>query len=46
MSFVEKEDVYQVASSYIRDVVATMTPHKQIIVDFHRLSYSDAMETY
>jgi aspartyl-tRNA synthetase len=46
MSFVEKEDVYAIAESYIRDLIPTVTPHKQIIVDFHRLSYADAMETY
>lgn len=46
MSFVEQEDVYTVAESYIRDLIPTVTPHKQIVVDFHRLSYADAMETY
>lgn len=46
MSFVEKEDVYTVAESYIRDLVPTVTPNKQIVVDFHRLSYADAIETY
>jgi aspartyl-tRNA synthetase len=46
MSFVEQEDVYAVAESYIRDLIPTVTPHKQIIVDFTRLSYVDAIETY
>lgn len=46
MSFVEKEDVYAIAESYIRDLILTVTPHKQIIVDFTRLSYADAIETY
>lgn len=46
MSFVEKEDVYAIAESYIRDLIPAVTPHKQIIVDFTRLSYADAIETY
>ncbi len=46
MSFVEQEDVYAVAEWYIRDLIPTVVPHKQIVVDFHRLSYADAMETY
>ena len=46
MSFVEKEDVYAIAESYIRDLIPAVTPHKQIIVDFTRLSYADVIETY
>lgn len=46
MSFVEQEDVYAVAESYSRDLVEYLVPHKQIIVDFTRLSYHDAMEQY
>jgi aspartyl-tRNA synthetase len=46
MSFVEQQDVYAIAESYIRDLIPTVTPHKQIVVDFHKLSYVDAMETY
>jgi aspartyl-tRNA synthetase len=46
MSFVEQEDVYAIAESYIRDLIPAVIPHKQIVVDFHKLSYADAMETY
>ena len=46
MSFVEKEDVYTVAEWYIRDMTSQMVPHKTIQIDFVRLSYADAMDTY
>jgi len=46
MSFVEQEDVYAIAESYIRDLIPAVTPHKQIIIDFTRLSYEDAIEIY
>ena len=46
MSFVEQEDVYTVAESYSRDLVEYLVPHKEIIVDFTRLSYHDALERY
>lgn len=46
MSFVEQEDVYTVAESYIRDLIEYIVPHKEIIVDFTRLSYHDALERY
>ena len=46
MSFVEQEDVYTVAESYIRDLIEYIVPHKEIIVDFTRLSYHDALEKY
>ena len=46
MSFVEQSDVYNVAESYVRDLVEHLTPEKQIVVDFTKLSYHDAMETY
>lgn len=46
MSFVEQEDVYAVAQAYIRDLVEKLVPHKEIVIDFERLSYTDAMEQY
>lgn len=46
MSFVEQQDVYTVAEWYIRDLVQSVTPHKQIVVDFQRLTYDDALERY
>lgn len=46
MSFVEQEDIYKVVEDFSRDLVATMTPEKQIIIDFQRLSYHDALEQY
>lgn len=46
MSFVEKEDVYAIAEGYIRHITQSLVPHKSIMVDFHRLSYHDAMERY
>ena len=46
MSFVEQEDIYAVVEEFSRDLVETMTPEKQIIIDFQRLSYYDALEQY
>jgi aspartyl-tRNA synthetase len=46
MSFVEQEDVYAIAEWYIRDLIPTLTPDKQIVVEFQRLSYHDAIQTY
>ena len=46
MSFVEQQDIYNVVEEFSRDLVVNMTPEKQIIVDFQRLSYHDALEWY
>ena len=46
MSFVEQEDIYAIVEHFSRDLVQAMTPEKQIIIDFTRLSYHDALERY
>ena len=46
MSFVEQEDVYTVVESYMKQLITQMTPHKNITVNFTRLSYADAEKYY
>ncbi|USN55125.1 MAG: aspartate--tRNA ligase [Candidatus Peribacteria bacterium] len=46
MSFVHQDDVFAVAESYATEMVTALVPHKTITVDFARISYDEAMQTY
>jgi aspartyl-tRNA synthetase len=46
MSFVEQKDIFKVAESFTRAVVADLVPNKSITVDFAQLSHADAMNCY
>ena len=46
MSFVEQEDVFDVAEAYTRDLVAELVPHKSITINFVQIPYAEAMELY
>jgi aspartyl-tRNA synthetase len=46
MSFVEQEDVFAVAEKYATDLVEELMPEKSISVEFAKIPYHEAMETY
>jgi len=46
MSFVEQEDIYQVVQSFMKDFIKELTPHKKIVVNFTRMPYNTAIDTY
>lgn len=47
MSFVEQEDIFQVAEKFIIDLVKTLAPHKRIKENkIFRLTHHDALDNY
>lgn len=46
MSFVEREDIFQVVESYTKDVVKSLSNKKILESKFFRMSYDEAMENY
>ena len=47
MSFVEQEDVFQIAEGYVKDLIPALSPHKHIKDNkVYRLTHSQAMDTY
>jgi len=47
MSFVEQEDIFQVAESFIIDLIKTLAPHKKIKDNkIFRLTHHDALDNY
>ena len=46
MSFVEREDVLNLVEELFTDLAGAVTPNKQIITPFPRMTYSDAMSLY
>jgi len=46
MSFVEQEDIYKVVQWFLSDLTAHLTPHKKIVVNFERMAYHTAIDTY
>lgn len=46
MSFVEQDDIFTIAESYAKGLVAELVPEKSITVDFQRIPYHEAQERY
>ena len=47
MSFVHQEDVLEVAENFVKDLVADVSPEREVITPlFTRITYADAMEKY
>ena len=46
MSFVEQDDVLEVVESLLVALVPTVTPHKQLLSPFPRLTYAEAMARF
>ena len=46
MSFVEQQDVLDLLRDYSLDLVKELVPHKEVTVDFARLTYHEAMDKY
>jgi aspartyl-tRNA synthetase len=46
MSFVEQNDVLDLIEGLITELVPTVTPHKQIVTPFPRMTYQEAIDRY
>jgi aspartyl-tRNA synthetase len=46
MSFVEQDDVLRLIESLFTALVAEVTPHKQVLSPFPRLTYAESMERF
>lgn len=46
MSFVEQEDIYKVVQWFVTDFVAELATNKKIVVNFARIAYPVAIDTY
>ncbi|MDD3794041.1 MAG: aspartate--tRNA ligase [Candidatus Gracilibacteria bacterium] len=46
MSFVEQADIFSVVESYIKDVVASLSPKTVMDNKFYSMSYEESMENY
>jgi aspartyl-tRNA synthetase len=46
MSFVEKNDVYQVVENFITSLISNLVPNKIITVKFEKLKVKEAIDFY
>jgi len=47
MSFVDQDDVLEIAEKYAKDLVANVSPEKKLLSEtFVRMTYKEAMDTY
>jgi aspartyl-tRNA synthetase len=46
MSFVERDDVLDLVEGLVTDLIPAVTPHKNILRPFPKISYTDAMARY
>lgn len=46
MSFVEQDDIFAVAESFVHDLIPALVPNKEIVVNFQQIAYHDAMDRY
>jgi aspartyl-tRNA synthetase len=46
LSFVHQEDIWAIAEDYIRDLCATLVPHKTLIQEFPKIPYQTAIQQY
>jgi aspartyl-tRNA synthetase len=46
MSFVEQDDIFSIAESFLRDIVKDLTNKKIMGNKFFKMTYDEAMENY